>query len=547
VTTATATATATTRATQRLTGGQAVVCTLEAHGVEVAFGIPGVHTLAIYDALVDSGIDHILGRHEQGVGFMADGYARASGKPGVALIITGPGVTNVATAVGEAYTESTPLLVIASAEERRWLRRMAGNYHDITDQIGVMRPITGYAAEATAAEQIPGLVGEAFRSMAVGRSRPAYVEIPRDLLEQESAFEIAPALPVSKPGPAPDAIAGAVAAIEAASRVVIYAGGGAVSSGASASLVALAERLGAPVVTSQLGKGAIPEDHPLSLGNLWERGNAVGDLLAAADLALVFGSKLGVAETESMAMPLPRHMIRVDIDPTEVGRHYPPTQTIVADARLTAEALAAALRTAGISKQGWSAEDIARVKAAALAGSWGAENAPYLEALRRAIPRDGILVGDTTMMTYLAARRYPVYAPRTWLVPTGYLTLGFALPAALGAKVAKPATPVVAMVGDGGFQFTMHELATAMQFKLPVPIVIFNDSTYTAVKMDQAMKYDRRYLGVDLVNPDFVQLAAAYGMPAVRAESPEALEAAVTAALGRDLPTIIDVPIAWQY
>ena len=534
-------------ATKRLTGGQAVIRALEAHGVEVAFGIPGVHTLAIYDALVDSGIEHILGRHEQGVGFMADGYARASGKPGVALIITGPGVTNVATAVGEAYTESTPLLVIASAEERRWLRKMAGNYHDITDQIGVIRPITGYAAEATAVEQIPGLVGEAFRSMAAGRSRPAYVEIPRDLLEQEAAFEIAPARPVAKPGPAPDAVAEAVAAIGAARRIVIYAGGGAVSSGASAGLVALAERLGAPVVTSQLGKGAVPEDHPLSLGNLWERDNAVGDLLGAADLALVFGSKLGVAETESMAMPLPRNLIRVDIDPAEVGRHYPPTQTIVADARLTAEALAAALEAAGVSKQGWTAAQVAETKAAALAASWGAENAPWLEALRRAIPRQGILVGDTTMMTYLAARRYPVYAPRTWLVPTGYLTLGFALPAALGAKVAKPETPVVAMVGDGGFQFTMHELATAVQFRLPVPIVIFNDSTYTAVKMDQAMRYDRRYLGVDLVNPDFLQLAAAYGMPGERAESPEALERAVTAALGRDLPTIIEVPISWTY
>ncbi|HYO31144.1 MAG TPA: thiamine pyrophosphate-binding protein [Thermomicrobiales bacterium] len=538
---------ATAAATTRMTGGQAVVRALEAQGVEVAFGIPGVHTLAIYDALVDSGIEHVLGRHEQGVGFMADGYARASGKPAVALIITGPGVTNVATAVAEAYTESTPLLVIASAEERRWLGKMAGNYHDITDQIGVMRPITGYAAEATSVEQITGLVGEAFRSMSAGRSRPAYVEIPRDLLEQESTFDIVPARPVAKSGPAPEAIAEAVAAIQAADKVVIYAGGGAVAANAAAGLVALAERLGAPVVTSQLGKGAIPEDHPYALGNLWERDNAVGDLLRSADLALVFGSKLGVAETESMAMPLPRRLIRIDIDPVEVGRHYPPTQAIVADARLTVEALTGALEASGVSKRGWTADQVAETRARALAASWGAENAPYLAALRRAIPREGILVGDTTMMTYLAARRYPVYAPRTWLVPTGYLTLGFALPAALGAKVAKPGTPVVAMVGDGGFQFTMHELATAVQFRLPVPIVIFNDSTYTAVKMDQAMKYDRRYLGVDLVNPDFLQLAAAYGIPAERAGSPEALEAAVTAALGRDLPTIIDVPISWQY
>jgi len=338
-----------------------------------------------------------------------------------------------------------------------------------------------------------------------------------------------------------------VAAISAANRVVIYAGGGAVASGADAGLTALAERLGAPVITSQLGKGSIPEDHAYSLGNRWERGNAVEDVLKQADLAIVVGTKLGAAETENLAMPLPATMIRIDIDPLEIARHYPATQTIVADARAAVDALAAALESAGVAKRGWTPEQVAKAKATADAQSWGGENVPYLEALRRAIPRDGILSADTTMMTYLGARRYPVYAPRTWLTPTGYLTLGFAMPAALGAKVAKPDTPVVAMVGDGGFQFTMHELATAMQFRLGVPIVVFNDSTYTAVKMDQAMRFDRRYLAVDLVNPDFLGLAAAYGMPGVRAESPEALERAVTEALGRDLPTIIDVPISWTY
>ncbi len=531
----------------RISGGQAVVRALEAHGVEVVFGIPGVHTLAIYDALVDSPIQHVLGRHEQGVGFMADGYARASGKPGVALIITGPGVTNIATAVGEAYTESSPMLVIASSEERRWLRQMAGNFHDITDQMAIMRPLTKYAGEATHVEQIPSLVGEAFRTMTTGRTRPAYVEIPRDLLEVEASWDIRPAPAVHPQPPAPEGIAAAVEAISAANRIVIYAGGGAVAAGASAALVALAERLGAPVLTSQLGKGAIPEDHAYALGNTWERDNAVEKLLKQADLALVFGSKLGVYATEGMAMTLPANIVRVDIDPFEVGRHYPVTVPIVADARLAAEALADALASAGIGKQGWTPEQVAKAKADALAASWGAENAPYLDALRRAIPRDGILVADTTMMTYLGALRFPTYAPRTWITPTGYLTLGFALPAALGAKIAKPETPVVAMVGDGGFQFTMHEMATAMQFKLPVPIVMFDDSTYTAVKQDQAMRFDRRHLAVDLVNPDFMQLAAAYGMPAERAESPEALEKAVTTALGRDLPTLINVPISWQY
>ncbi|HEX5500755.1 MAG TPA: thiamine pyrophosphate-binding protein [Thermomicrobiales bacterium] len=531
----------------RMTGGEAAVRTLAAQGVETVFGIPGVHTLAIYDALIDSGIEHVLGRHEQGVGFMADGYARASGKPAVALIITGPGVTNVATAVGEAYTESTPLLVIASAEERRWLRKMAGNYHDVRDQIGIMRPLTGYAADATTAEQIPELIAEAFRTMQAGRSRPAYVEIPRDLLEQESSFAIPSSTAIDRAGPSPDAAAGAADDIAGASKIVIYAGGGAVAANATAAISALAERLGAPVVTSQLGKGSIPEDHPFAIGNLWEPNNAVETMLRQADLAIVVGSKLGVFETEGMAMPLPSRLIRIDIDPAEVGRHYPPTRAIVADARLTVEALNEALAARGVAKQGWTAEQVAAIKTKALEQSWGGDNAPYLAALRRAIPRDGILAADTTMMTYLAARRYPVYAPRTWLAPTGYLTLGWALPAALGAKVARPDATVVTIVGDGGFQFTMHELATAVQFRLGVPIVIFNDSTYTAVKMDQATRYDRRYLGVDLVNPDFVALAQAYGIPGVRANSPAELEEQVTLAAQRDLPTIIDTPIHWEY
>lgn len=532
---------------KHMTGGQAVVRALEANGVEVAFGIPGVHTLALYDALVDSKITHVFGRHEQGVGFMADGYARASGKPGVALVITGPGVTNIATAVGEAYTESTPLLVIASSEDRRWLHQMAGNFHDLTDQIGVMRPLVQYAVEITDANQIPARVNDAFRTMAAGRSRPSYIEIPRDLLEAEAEINLPAPAAVRRPAPHPESIAAAVDLITKANRIVIYAGGGAVSSGASAALTALADRLGAAVLTSQMGKGSVAEDHPRVLGNLWEHGNPTQKLLEGADLAIVIGSKLGVFETENQAMPLPQTLIRVDIDPVEADRHYPATLAIVADARQTSEALVDALASAGVSKTGFSPEEIATVKAAALAATWGAENAPYLDALRRAIPRDGILVNDTTMMAYLAARRYPVYEPRTWLIPSGYLTLGFAMPAALGAKIACPDKAVVALVGDGGFQFTMHELATAMQFKLPVPIVIFNDSTYTAVKQDQAMRFDRRHIAVDLVNPDFGKLADAYGMPWARAESPEALEAAVTEALGRDLPTIIDVPIQWEY
>jgi acetolactate synthase-1/2/3 large subunit len=533
--------------TKRMTGGQAVVRALEEQGVDVVFGIPGVHTLALYDALIDSPIRHILGRHEQGVGFMADGYARAAGKPGVALVITGPGVTNVATAIGEAYTDSSPVLVVASAEDQRWLGKMMGHYHDIRDQTAAIRPVTDSQTQATTVDAIGPAITAAFARMATARPRPTYVEIPRDVLEAEAEIALPAPIVAGRPGPAAEQIAAATEEIAKARRVVIIAGGGAANACAGTAIAAIAARLGAPVITSQAGKGVIPEDHPYALGNLWSFDNPVDAILRQADLALVIGTKLGGSETEDGSMRLPAAMIRVDIDPEEIERNYQPSRAIVADARKTAEALASALGAAGVSKTGWNPDQIAKARTEASAVAFGAENAAYVAALRRAIPRDGILVNDTTTMTYAAARLYPAYAPRTFLVPSGYLTLGFSLPAAIGAKIAQPDKVVVPIVGDGGFQFTMQELATAKQFGIGLPIVIFNDATYTAVKMDQAMRYDRRYLAVDLENPDFVQLAAAYGIPGVRATSPDELEAAIIAAGTRDVPTIIDTPIAWTY
>ena len=531
----------------RRTGGQTVVGSLIEHGVDTIFGIPGVHTLALYDALVDAPIRHVLGRHEQGVGFMADGYARASGRPGVASVITGPGVTNIATAIGEAYTDSSPVLVIASGEEQRWAGRMAGHIHGIRDQTAVMRPIVDWAGRATEVSQLPDLIDAALTRMASHRPRPAYLEVPRDVLSAEAVVDIPAPAAATRPAPAPDAIAEALRSISTSDRIVIYAGGGAVLSGADRALTELANQLGAVVLTSQLGKGGVPEDHPRSLGNLQPVDPAIDGLLRRADLAIVVGSKLGAAETGNGTMHLPGNLIQIDIDPEELGRNYPPSQAIVGDARLAVEALLDGLTSAGVAKPGWSVEELATVRSAALATAFGAEQAEYLAALRRAIPRDGILVNDATMMSYAAARHYPVYEPRTYFAPAGYLTLGASMPMALGAKIARPEATVVSIVGDGGFQFTMQELATAVQFRLGIPIVIFNDSAYTAVKWEQAHAYDRRYLGVDLVNPDFVALAAAYGIPGLRACSPAELEEAVVAAARRDTPTIIDTPIRFDY
>ena len=315
---------------ERMTGGQAVVRALAEHGVDVAFGIPGVHTLAIYDALIDSPIRHVLGRHEQAVGFMADGYARASGKPGVALVITGPGVTNVATAIGEAYADSSPVLVVASAEDQRWLGKMMGHYHDIRDQTEAIRPVTMSQAQATSVGEVAPAIAAAFSRMAsdarvrsTSRSRATCWRRRRRSPSPTQSSRSGPR-PGRSRSPAPSRTSprrSASSSSPAAARI-----------DAGAPIAALAERLGAPVITSQTGKGTVAEDHPLVLGNLWERDNAVDALLRKADLALVFGTKLGGAETDDGAMRCRRRPIRVDVDPEEIERNYRPSRGIVADA-----------------------------------------------------------------------------------------------------------------------------------------------------------------------------------------------------------------------
>lgn len=525
-------------------GAELALDTLIANGVDTVFGIPGVHTLALYDALNDRPIRHILARHEQGAGFMADGYARASGKPGVALIITGPGITNVATPIGEAYTDGSPVFVVSANVEREYLDAMRGNLHDLKDQRGVMAAVTQWNTRVMDPADAPTAIAEGLTRLSNGRRRPVHVELPLDVMDEPVPQNLdLPSIVIeSSPAPADD-IDRAVEAIASASRIAIYTGGGAVASANPEALLAIAERLSAPILTSVMGKGSVPEDHPLVLGATWEPGNAVDQLWNEADLVLVVGSKLGAQATRMFQLRYPPAMIRIDIDQEEMVRNVRPSIPLLGDAAATLSALASSLEQSGIKLESFTQERIVRVKKEALDASWGGDRDPYIQAIRRAVPRDGITVWDMTMMSYVAERRFPVYEPRTYMFPSGYGTLGFSLPVALGAKVACPDKVVVAIIGDGGFQFTMAELATAVQFNLAVPIVIFDDSTYSAVKDAQRESRENRYIAVDLVNPDFIKLADAYGVPSARPETPEALEAEIVAALSRTGPTIINTPI----
>jgi thiamine pyrophosphate-dependent acetolactate synthase large subunit-like protein len=536
----------------RVRGGGAIISALEANGVDTVFGIPGVHNLDIYDILFDRpDLTNILARHEQGAGFMADGYYRATGKPGVALIVTGPGVTNVATAVGEAFADSSNMLVIATNLERKYIDTLEGNLHEITDQMGVMRPLVKWSKRVMDANDLVDSVNEAFTALATGRPRPVYLEIPIDVMAEEIA------LPDVGPAPAPTLpsieaeIQDAAELIVKSQRVMIFAGGGTNHPDAAALVAQLAEELGAPVVTSLMGKGTVPADHPYSVGAFgyrWSADNPTVEVMHGSDLAIVVGSGLGVRTSGEGTMPLPSRMVHIDIDPNEHGKRYQPQVSIIADAVTALSQLLNAVRAGSRPAARWDAEHVAVIRDrlnepsdARVAGY-----VPYLDALREGMERDAILANDMTMMAYEGVRYFPVYEPRTYTFPRGFGTLGSALPTAIGAKVGCPDKQVVSMAGDGGFQFTMEELGTAVHHRIPVTAVIFNDNTHTAVKAAQKRTYPGRYVAVDLVNPDYVKLADAYGIEGVRAESPEALSEALERAKSSDMPVIIDVPISLE-
>lgn len=533
-------------------GGQALVRALEAHGVETVFGIPGVHSLEAYDALYDSDrLTTILPRHEQGAGFMADGYSRATGKPGVALIVTGPGVTNIATATGEAFADSSRVLVIATNQERKHLDKLVGNLHEMTDQMSVLSSVTKWSTRVNDSGEIAPAIDRAFDELLSGRPRPVYVEIPLDVLTDETELEPASFQLPAPVAPNPEQIAQAAKLIASARRVFILAGGGTNDEAAASLLRDLAHELGAPVCTSLMGKGSIPEDDAFATGAFgyrWSAESPVVPLMTGSDLTIAIGTGLGIRTTGNQTMPLSDTLIHIDIDSNEIGQRYPTTLGIVADAAATLRALLDVVRAGNRPSERWSEDEVEEVQKANAKPEDArvAGYLPYLKALRAAIPRDGILVNDMTMMSYEGVRHYPVYVPRTYTFPRGFGTLGSSLPTALGAKLGRPDRAVVSVNGDGGFQFTMEEIGAAVHHKIALPIVIFNDSTHTAVKAAMRREHPGRYLDVDLINPDYVKLADAYGILGVRAGSADELQERLQDALAKPGPTIIDVPIALE-
>ena len=501
---------------ERMTCAEATVRLLERYGVSTVFGIPGVHTLDFCRGL-DQGVRHIQARNEQGAGFMAEGWARATGEPGVALVISGPGVTNASTALGQAYADSLPMLLISADAASDSLGKGWGVLHEITDQTEMTRPLTGFSATAWRAQDVPELLARAFTLFATQRPRPVHISIPIDV---QAEFVDDDWLPVNLPG-LPEANPADIA------------------TAAGAQLTEIAERIGAIVVASTAGKGIISDDHPLSLSAATVRPEVLR-ILPEADVILAVGTELSETDSFVERMDLSGRIIRIDIDPGKINDVYPADLGIVADAGSTAQALLDALKDHRNDSVEPAKERAALVRSQIRQGLSVSENqhVGILAALAQVAPTDTIWSGDACQLVYTGAFAMPMHAPRKWFYPAGYCALGNALPNAIGARLARPDTPVAVLAGDGGFMFTMPELITAAELGLPIPIIIWENGGLKQIQDDMDQRQIRR-VGVEGVNPDFAALARACHALAVDVDANDALQDAFVAALSADRPTVI--------
>lgn len=530
-----------------ITGGQAIIRTLRELGVDMVFGIPGDHTVALYDALYQDGtIRHVLARHEQGAAFMAQGYGMTSGKVGVSFATTGPGVFNAITALAEAYGDSSRVLMITSEIDRPYIGKFKGVSHESKDQLGVLERVTGWAAQADSVEAIPGLIHEAFKRMHSGRPRPTAIQFPKDILQasvEESALSAAAVSgDGSQPAPSRADIQKAARLLAEAEHPIIWAGGGVNIAGANDELGQIAELLSAPVITSMQGKGAIPEDHPLALGN-W--GEHAIPLLERSDAGLAIGARFTYWGTKFWKLPIPRRLVQVDIDAEEIGKNFPAELGLVGDAKLVLGQLLDELRALGVPDRPQVYEKVRRLRDDVLE-EVRADRETELElvkAMRAALAKDAIVFTDTAIGNMWVRDFLPVYSPRSFFGAGGFSTLGFAVPAAMGAKAAFPDRQVVAACGDGSFMFCCQELGTAVQENLPLAIIVFNNHAHQMIKDQQTRNYGGRYIGVELKQPDFVELARVFGLAGFRVDSADQMKLALEAALAGGKPALLDVTV----
>ena len=526
------------------TGGEWVVEALRAEGVRHVFGLPGVHNLAIYDALIrQHEIAHILSRHEQGSGFMADGYARASGRPGVVVVTTGPGATNVLTPLVESFASSQPVLVMMSDIPAALIGKGLGALHEVPNQIDCFKPVCRWAETIYEGRAIPAAVERAFHLFRTARPGPVALSLPTDLLvaKTEGRREVFRSGP---PACDPRLIDEAARRLRAAKRPLIVAGGGVIAAGASAELAALAHRLTAPVITSVMGRGAIPETDQFWLGVL-PNYRSTQAALERADVILAVGCRFAHRSTKGLLLKLDfkpeQALIHLDIDPSVIGLMHEPAIGIVGDAGGGLRGLLAALGR-GAAAAEWDPAWI-RAQRETRWPSYTKTTDRLITMLREALEASAIVVNDQTGLNYWMEWHFPVLEPRTFLYPIGSATLGYGVPAAIGAKIAHPDRQVLAVLGDGGFMFSVNELSTAVKYGLGIVFLVLNDQRYGAIKYLQEGIFGK-YGEVDLANPDFPAMARAFGARGARVETFDGLPKALERALAHAGPTLLELPVA---
>jgi acetolactate synthase-1/2/3 large subunit len=517
-------------------GGHVVVECLEALGAETVFGLPGIHALAIWDGLRESRLRYLGFRTELNAGFAADGYARASGKPAPLLLSTGPGALNSLTALMEAASAHVPVVAVASQIPRELIGRGRGYLHELRDQRASFAPLVKWTGRAERAAELPDVLAEAWRQALTPPSGPVFVEIPVDVLTGEADVEPVDELDWEAAASTVPGVEEAVRVIAAAERPVLWAGGGVSRSGAWPELAALAERVQAPVATSYMGKGTFPEDHALAAGSAADE-VAFKELVETADVLVCIGTELGAETTGQYSLRPGGQIVQIDAAAERIGATYP-ALGLVGDAKAVLGAILERLPTREPDGQAERAAREVRDRIDRGLGEQGRElERGLLATIREALPRDAVHAWDMTILAYWAGAHFPALSPRRFLYPLGSGTLGYAWPAALGAKAALPDTQVLAVAGDGGFLYNVAELASARQNRLGAKLLLVDDGGYGILREYQQDSFGGTF-AVDLVQPDFVALAEAFAVP-VRGATPETLGEHLAWALAEEGPAVV--------
>jgi acetolactate synthase-1/2/3 large subunit len=518
-------------------GGEAIVGGLVAHGVDTVFGLPGAQIYGLFDAFQQAQLRVIGARHEQACGYMAFGYARSTGKPGVFSVVPGPGVLNAGAALLTAFGANEPVLCLTGQVPTKFLDQGRGHLHEMPDQLATLRSFVKWAERVEYPGDAPTLVSRAFQEMRSGRRGPVALEMPWDVFTQRADTAAAKPFELfAAPLPDSERIKAAASSIAASRNPMIFVGSGAID--ARDEILELAELIDAPVVAFRSGRGIVSNAHELGLSMA-----AAYRLWPQIDLIIGIGTRLELPAWRWPYRPEGQKSIRIDIDAAEM-RRFAADVAVVADAKAATSDLLAAVRRAGYNKQKGRRAAIREASAAAHEQIQAIQpQMAYLNILREVLPANAIVTDELSQVGFASWFGFPIYEPRTF-ISSGYQgTLGSGFPTALGAKVANPDRPVVAITGDGGFMFGVQELATAVQFNIGVVTLVFNNNAYGNVRRDQIKVFDGRVVASDLVNPDFVKLAESFGAGAARVTSPEAFRPALEKALGDGGPYVIAVEV----